>query len=61
MWRFGSTRINSVAADESSRSLHSRQVLLRNNREFEAHEDEAKMISESDARILISCASYPSW
>lgn len=31
MWRFGSTRINSAAADESSRSLHSRQVLLRNN------------------------------
>lgn len=31
MWRFGSTRINSAAADESSRSLHSRQVLFRNN------------------------------
>ena len=31
MWRFGSTKINSAAADESSRSLHSRQVLFRNN------------------------------
>jgi hypothetical protein len=47
MWRFGSTRINSAAVDESSRSLHSRQVLFRNNREFEAHEGEG----QDDQRI----------